>query len=177
MSRPRAATLRPRRRRGRLQEKVSWATGGSQSLTTGRKLAQCFYSTAPSSQSLRGRPRTPALPPPPRPRRRHGGLRRRSDFSPRSPGTHVTLKLVGHIRQEGCLVRGDGGGGGVSLPEAGVSLQPPPSSRWAAGRRRLYCTCTCSKAQRAWPAAGRARPPRAGAQTQQRCPRPVCGAR
>lgn len=48
-----------------------------------------------------------------------------------------------------------------------------PSSRWVRGHRHLYCTCTCSKVQTEWPGARRATPPRAGAQSQQKCPQPA----
>ena len=65
------------------------------------------------------------------------------------------------------------GGGNLASRRWGSCSSITPFSRWAEGRRHLYCTCTCSKEQREWPGAGKGRPPGAGAQIRQRCPRPA----
>lgn len=96
---------------------------------------------------------------------------------PEITASGVTLwSSMGHIRQETCLVRGGRRGGDgrePRFPEVGSCSSITPSSRWVGGRRRLYCTCTCSKVQKEWPGAGKVKPPRAGAQIQQKCPQPA----
>ena len=111
------------------------------------------------------------------PRRPHPGLCPLAGAIPEISAASRTLKLNGaHKANNMFSVRG-GRGRGATRPEEGVCSSVVPSSRWAVGRRHLYCTCICSKARRVWPGAGKGRPLRAGAQIQQKFPPPVSDAR
>lgn len=137
-----------------------------------RKLA-----SLPSGQSLHGcAPHAgpaPRSPPPPGLGDSTGGSADAPTSAP-NPGTRGTLKLNGaHKARRMFSERGRGRGESPASRRQGSRSRVVPSSRWVTGRRRLCCTCTCSKVQRGWPGAGRARPPRAGAQIQQKCPRPT----
>ena len=144
-----------------------------------REKAARVLPAAPPGSSLRsqvppGRALHPPAPPP-LPRRRHRGLGERSDIGPWNHGVQSdTVKLNGAHKARTMFSGGGAGGKGLHASRRqGSRASIAPSSRWVGGRRHLCCTCTCSKARTGWPGAGTARPPGAGAQIQQRCPRPA----
>jgi hypothetical protein len=94
-------------------------------------------------------------------------------WCPWNHGIHPdTVKLNGAHKARNMFSERGWWGWGATHPKAGVCSSTVLFSRWAMGRRHLCCTCICSKVQREWPEAGKARPPRAGAQIQQKFPRP-----